>query len=91
MGVTSLVKELEMGLQESQNQRDKRVEDLWKRLDVQQTGYLDFKGLQRGLRRIDHRMSCRVSGTVFAGENTDMGGCSPEKCRRDAATHDVEA
>ncbi|KAH6688387.1 calcium-binding mitochondrial carrier [Plectosphaerella plurivora] len=58
MGVTRLVKELEMelemGLQESQNQRDKRVEDLWKRLDVQQTGYLDFKGLQRGLRRIDH-------------------------------------
>jgi solute carrier family 25 phosphate transporter 23/24/25/41 len=57
MGVTSLVEKLEMSWEESQNQRDKRVEDLWKSLDTQKTGHLDFKGLQRGLRRIDHRVS----------------------------------
>lgn len=56
MSVTRLVEKIDMGWEESQNQRDKRVEDLWRSLDVQKTGTLDFKGLQRGLRRIDHRM-----------------------------------
>ncbi|EQB43366.1 hypothetical protein CGLO_17985 [Colletotrichum gloeosporioides Cg-14] len=56
MGVTEWVAELEMDMEESQNQRDKRVEELWKQLDVQGTGYLDFKGLQKGLNRIDHPM-----------------------------------
>ncbi|KAF6839209.1 calcium dependent mitochondrial carrier [Colletotrichum plurivorum] len=56
MGVTEWVTELEMDVKESQNQRDKRVEDLWRQLDVQKTGYLDFKGLQKGLNRIDHPM-----------------------------------
>lgn len=55
MGVTKLVADLEAGWAESQNQRDKRVEDLWARLDAQHTGYLDLKGLQKGLKRIDHR------------------------------------
>lgn len=40
---------------ESQNQRDQRVEELWKKLDPQGVGELDVKGLQKGLRRIDHR------------------------------------
>lgn len=40
---------------ESQNQRDRRVEDLWRKLDPQGAGELDVKGLQKGLRRIDHR------------------------------------
>lgn len=40
---------------ESQNQRDGRVEELWRKLDPQGTGELDVKGLQKGLRRIDHR------------------------------------
>lgn len=39
---------------ESQNQRDRRVEELWKKLDPQGTGELDLAGLQKGLRRIDH-------------------------------------
>lgn len=56
MAVTSLVEKLEMSWEESQNQRDKRVEDLWRSLDTQKSGSLDFKGLQKGLRRIDHRM-----------------------------------
>jgi len=55
MNITKVVSELEMELQESQNQRDKRVEELWKSLDPQGHGELDFKGLQKGLRRIDHR------------------------------------
>ncbi|OAA57945.1 calcium dependent mitochondrial carrier protein [Niveomyces insectorum RCEF 264] len=41
---------------ESQNQRDKRVEDLWRRLDPQGDRELDLKGLKKGLRRIDHPM-----------------------------------
>ncbi|KAI7782276.1 calcium dependent mitochondrial carrier protein [Diaporthe eres] len=45
-----------MGMEESQNQRDNRVEDLWRKLDPQGTGELDLKGLQKGLRRIDHPM-----------------------------------
>jgi solute carrier family 25 phosphate transporter 23/24/25/41 len=57
MKVTDVVSELEMEAQESQNQRDKRVEDLWRKLDPQGAGELDFKGLQKGLRRIDHRES----------------------------------
>lgn len=53
MKITDVVQDLEMG--ESQNQRDNRVEDLWRKLDPQGTGELDLKGLQKGLRRIDHR------------------------------------
>lgn len=55
MKITEVVSELEMEMEESQNQRDKRVEELWKKLDPQGHGELDFKGLQKGLRRIDHR------------------------------------
>ena len=55
MKITSVVSELEMEMEESQNSRDKRVEELWKKLDPQGTKELDLKGLQKGLRRIDHR------------------------------------
>lgn len=54
MAITDVVTEVEMELRESQNQRDKRVEGLWKQLDPQGTGELDIKGLQRGLQKIDH-------------------------------------
>ncbi len=55
MGITQVVSELEADMAESQNQRDARVEALWKKLDPQGKGELDLKGLQRGLKRIDHR------------------------------------
>jgi solute carrier family 25 (mitochondrial phosphate transporter), member 23/24/25/41 len=55
MKVNGLVTELKMEANESQNQRDARVEELWKSLDPQNSGELDFKGLQRGLRKMDHR------------------------------------
>lgn len=54
MKITQVVTELEMEMAESQNQRDKRIEELWERLDPQATGELDTKGLQKGLKRIDH-------------------------------------
>ena len=54
MTITQVVTELEMEMEESQNQRDKRVEGLWRKLDPQGKGELDIKGLQTGLRRIDH-------------------------------------
>ncbi len=44
-----------MEMHESQNARDKRVEELWAKLDPQGSRELDLKGLQKGLRRIDHR------------------------------------
>lgn len=55
MKITQVVQDFEMGMQESQNQRDSRVEELWKKLDPHGTGELDLKGLQKGLRKIDHR------------------------------------
>ncbi|KAK6081330.1 Calcium-binding mitochondrial carrier SAL1 [Seiridium cupressi] len=54
MKVTDVVSEIEMEMEESQNQRDARVEALWKKLDYQQKGELDWKALQRGLKKIDH-------------------------------------
>ncbi|KAF7546019.1 hypothetical protein G7046_g9428 [Stylonectria norvegica] len=56
MSVSNLVAEVEHGLEESQNQRDARVEQLWANLEPDRTGELDMKGLQKGLRRIDHPM-----------------------------------
>lgn len=55
MGVSKLVLDAERGLEESQNQRDARVEALWLQLDPGRTGELDLKGLRKGFRRIDHR------------------------------------
>ena len=57
MKVPRAVTELELELEESQNARDKRVEELWRKLDPQGKGELDFRGLQRGLKKIDHRKS----------------------------------
>ncbi|KAI1178207.1 mitochondrial carrier domain-containing protein [Nemania sp. FL0916] len=54
MGPSDVVTEIQMEMSESQNERDARVEQLWKRLDDQGKGELDWKGLQRGLRKIDH-------------------------------------
>lgn len=44
-----------MELPESQNSRDARIEKLWKKLDSQNKGSLDFNGLKKGLQKIDHR------------------------------------
>ncbi len=59
MKLSDVVSEVELDMEESQNQRDKRVEELWRKLDPAGQGELDFKGLQKGLKRIDHReISC---------------------------------
>jgi len=44
-------------LPESPDARDLRIEHLWKKLDPQNKGELDFNGLKKGLIRIDHRKS----------------------------------
>ncbi|KAI0385291.1 mitochondrial carrier [Hypomontagnella monticulosa] len=54
MNLPKVITELELEMEESQNQRDARVEQLWRKLDYQGTGELDWKGLQKGLKRIDH-------------------------------------
>ncbi|KAI2634417.1 mitochondrial carrier [Hypomontagnella submonticulosa] len=56
MNLPKVITELELEMEESQNQRDARVEQLWRKLDYQGTGELDWKGLQKGLKRIDHPM-----------------------------------
>jgi hypothetical protein len=49
-----------MEIPESQNSRDARIEHLWKKLDPQNKGELDFNGLKKGLIRIDHRKQSLV-------------------------------
>jgi solute carrier family 25 phosphate transporter 23/24/25/41 len=43
-----------MDLPGSQSSGDARVEALWRKLDPQGKGEIDLKGLQRGLKKIDH-------------------------------------
>jgi solute carrier family 25 phosphate transporter 23/24/25/41 len=62
MRVSDVVSELEVKMEEPQNQRDQRVEELWRKLDPAGHGELDFKGLQKGLRRIDHRKKLLLAG-----------------------------
>ncbi|KAK8093681.1 mitochondrial carrier domain-containing protein [Apiospora hydei] len=54
MKASDAITEVGLTMEESQNQRDARLEQLWKKLDYQSKGELDWKGLQRGLRKIDH-------------------------------------
>jgi hypothetical protein len=49
-----------MEFPDSQNSRDERIEHLWKKLDPQNKGELDFNGLKKGLIRIDHRKQSRI-------------------------------
>lgn len=49
---------------ESQNARDARVEQLWRRLDTEKKGGLKLKDLQMGLRKIDHRERLRSMGKL---------------------------
>lgn len=60
MTVSNLVTEVEHGLEESQNQRDARVEQLWAELDPNRSGELDLKGLRKGFRKIDHREAAEL-------------------------------
>ncbi len=53
-----------MEFPESQNSRDARIEHLWRKLDPQNKGELDFNGLKKGLTKIDHR---KYSSVQLAG------------------------
>lgn len=55
MRAKDVVSELTMGMHESQNERDARVEALWRELDAHHRGELDWKALQHGLKKMDHR------------------------------------
>ncbi len=61
MKVSDAVAEVKVEMTQSQNERDRRVEDLWRKLDPAGHGELDFKGLQKGLKRIDHRKNTNHS------------------------------
>ena len=60
---------------ESQNAQDARVENLWQTLDTKKEGQLDLAGLQKGLRKIDHRRRPEV---VYSRIQLTTRG-SPEK------------
>ena len=68
MKISDVVSGLEVEMEQSQNDRDKRVEELWKKLDPAGHGELDVKGLQKGLKKIDHRkLIPRPLGRVASG------------------------
>ncbi|KAH7021217.1 mitochondrial carrier domain-containing protein [Microdochium trichocladiopsis] len=56
MKVSDVVSQAKLDMAESQNQRDARVEALWRKLDYQNKGELDWQALQKGLKKIDHPM-----------------------------------
>ncbi|KAF4336499.1 peroxisomal Ca-dependent solute carrier [Fusarium beomiforme] len=74
MSVTNIVEEIEEGLREPQNSRDARVEKLWASLEPDHTGELDLKGLQKGLRRIDHPMKNADDMLKRIMEEVDQNG-----------------
>ena len=39
---------------DSQNEKDARVEALWKQLDPANKGFIDLTALEKGLHRLDH-------------------------------------
>ena len=45
---------------ETKKDREERISKLWKNLDTANKGELDFNGLRKGLRKIDHRQ-CRAT------------------------------
>lgn len=55
MKVSDVATRAKLDMAESQNQRDARVEALWRKLDYQNKGELDWQALQKGLKKIDHR------------------------------------
>lgn len=46
---------------ESQAQREQRLQQLWRKLDVRRTGSLDYADLKHGLEGMQHRESCLPS------------------------------
>lgn len=44
-----------MGPLESPAERDRRVDKLWHILDTRREGQVDFNGLKKGLKKMDHR------------------------------------
>jgi solute carrier family 25 (mitochondrial phosphate transporter), member 23/24/25/41 len=40
---------------ESQDEREARLQKLWKKLDTRDEGQIDLNGLKKGLRKMDHR------------------------------------
>lgn len=70
MSPPKLVAEAERGREEPHSRHNERVERLWAQLDPNKAGELDFKGLQKGLRRIDHRGCPNPRGTTFTMRQT---------------------
>lgn len=58
-----------MRSRESSSAQDARVEELWKTLDGAGRGFLDLKGLKKGLKKLDHRTwlagSCGVRNQML--------------------------
>ena len=44
-----------MAPDEPKGERDERIGRIWSALDTHKEGQIDFNGLKKGLKRIDHR------------------------------------
>jgi solute carrier family 25 phosphate transporter 23/24/25/41 len=44
-----------MDFPECQNAKDARIEQLWNQLDPAKKGEIDLQGLEKGLKKINHR------------------------------------
>ncbi len=42
--------------EETDKERDERLDKLWNTLDAGGDGQIDIKGLKKGLKKMDHRM-----------------------------------
>lgn len=60
-----------MATYESRNERDQRVVKIWEALDTRREGQIDFNGLKKGLKKIDHREHSPCSDRVPMPQSAD--------------------
>ena len=66
-----------MGGEETDTERERRLKELWKELDVAGNGHFDVNGLRKGLKKMDHRMPLEPNGRCCP---TDDHLHSAQKC-----------
>lgn len=64
-----------MHIPESQNEKDARVENLWRHLDPKETGEIDLKGLRQGLKTLNHRSYLRPDDMRAVLIRRSIEGC----------------
>lgn len=52
---------------ETEEHREARIAELWKTLDTGGKGEIDFNGLRKGLRKMDHREPTSATNEMQSG------------------------